>query len=643
MEKQRGIKFGISRKLLIYFLILSLVPLIIIGSTSFVVTKNQLEENAEEYLLVLARDCGRKISYYVDSRYQDIKLLSKADVFQGTDTDAMQKYVTAVKEVYPYYVAVSIIDQNGTITACTNEELVGESRSDKEWFQRAIQCKEDDLIVTDPYRAETADWKMLIGFNSPITDESNKEVIGVLTTRVAMDHIVQRIQALDERTLGDNHAYLLSSRGEILAGPDESDFLTTHRLYNYSVVQDLLDGKTGITEYENDRGEKVISGRYALSGEGDFDGWGWGIIVTEPVSEALMAAYVIRNVLVALLLVISVLVTVLAIFVSRRFSRPITQVSESALRIARGDLKATEIKYGPKDEIGELVSAFNEMREKLDVTTVSRDLLIKEMDERKRAEEERERLYQELEAKSKELEQMVYVASHDLRSPLVNVQGFSKELDQSVKELSSALQREDIPTAIKEEVIPILDEDIPEALQYIHTSTSKMDSLLSGLLRLSRLGRAALTIEKLDMNTLMSDIAGAFEFQIKDKDAELVIGSLPPCRGDKMQINQVFSNLLDNALKYLDPNRPGVIKITGQEDKRQSIYCIEDNGVGIAPEHQAKIFEIFQQLDPGTTTGEGLGLTIVWQILDRHNGRIWLESEPGKGSKFFVALPTYKK
>jgi len=238
---------------------------------------------------------------------------------------------------------------------------------------------------------------------------------------------------------------------------------------------------------------------------------------------------------------------------------------------------------------------------------------------------------------------MVYVASHDLRSPLVNVQGFSKELDQSVKELSSALQREDIPTAIKEEVIPILDEDIPEALQYIHTSTSKMDSLLSGLLRLSRLGRAALTIEKLDMNTLMSDIAGAFEFQIKDKDAELVIGSLPPCRGDKMQINQVFSNLLDNALKYLDPNRPGVIKITGQEDKRQSIYCIEDNGVGIAPEHQAKIFEIFQQLDPSTTTGEGLGLTIVWQILDRHNGRIWLESEPGKGSKFFVALPTYKK
>lgn len=262
--------------------------------------------------------------------------------------------------------------------------------------------------------------------------------------------------------------------------------------------------------------------------------------------------------------------------------------------------------------------------------------------ERKQAEEERERLLRELEAKTKELEQIVYVTSHDLRSPLVNVQGFSKELEQSIKELSAALQSADIPAAVKDEVSPILDENVPEALRYIHTSTTKMDLLLSGLLRLSRLGRAALTIEKLDMTKLMSEIAGAFEFQLKEKDAGLVIDTLPPCQGDKMQINQVFSNLLDNALKYLDPNRQGVIKISGELEDGQSVYCVEDNGVGIAPDHQAKIFEIFNQLDPSTSSGEGLGLAIVQKILERHNGKIWLESEPGKGSKFFVALPTDK-
>jgi signal transduction histidine kinase len=97
---------------------------------------------------------------------------------------------------------------------------------------------------------------------------------------------------------------------------------------------------------------------------------------------------------------------------------------------------------------------------------------------------------------------------------------------------------------------------------------------------------------------------------------------------------------LDNALKYLDDSRPGMIHIYGKIDNGQSIYCVEDNGVGIASEHQNKIFEVFHRLEPDKKSGEGLGLTIVRRILDRHNGKIWVESELGKGSKFFVSLPS---
>jgi len=152
-------------------------------------------------------------------------------------------------------------------------------------------------------------------------------------------------------------------------------------------VRDLLAGKTGITEYKNDQGEDVISVRYALKGDGVFNGWGWGIIMSERVSEAFKAAYIIRNTMILLVLGIIFLVTMLAIAISQRFSRPITEVSKSALRISQGDLKPIKINYDAKDEIGDLVSVFNKMAEDLRATTVSRDSLTKEIAERKWAEE----------------------------------------------------------------------------------------------------------------------------------------------------------------------------------------------------------------------------------------------------------------
>lgn len=266
--------------------------------------------------------------------------------------------------------------------------------------------------------------------------------------------------------------------------------------------------------------------------------------------------------------------------------------------------------------------------------------IIRDITERRRAEKERERLLGELKDKNKELEQVFYVASHDLRSPLVNVQGFSKELSHAFIHIQSVLHSSDVPSTLKENITPTLEEDIPEALQYIHTSIAKMDSLLSCLLRLSRLGRAALNIKQLNMNKLISDIIKTFEYKIKEKGIIPQIHELPPCFGDETQINQVFSNLLDNALKYLDPKRPGIINISGKQENGQVIYHVEDNGIGIAEEHQGRIYEIFYRLNPEASTGEGLGLTITRRILDRHAGKIWVKSEPGKGSTFFVSLLT---
>ena len=260
--------------------------------------------------------------------------------------------------------------------------------------------------------------------------------------------------------------------------------------------------------------------------------------------------------------------------------------------------------------------------------------------ELKRAEHEIARINLELKGKNNELEQIIYVSSHDLRSPLVNIQGFAKELNASLNEILDALKEEALSEATRKIIAPIMETDIPQALEHIYKGTAKIDALLNGLLRLSRLGRAAIVIQPLDMNQLLKNVVSATDFQIKSAGAVVTVENLPECRGDEFKITQVFSNLLDNALKYLHPNRPGLIKISGYAQDAESVYCVEDNGCGIAPEHQHHAFEIFHRLEPNKVPGEGLGLTIIKRIIERHSGRIWLESNVGKGSKFFVAFQT---
>ncbi|HGJ64065.1 TPA: PAS domain-containing sensor histidine kinase [bacterium] len=266
-------------------------------------------------------------------------------------------------------------------------------------------------------------------------------------------------------------------------------------------------------------------------------------------------------------------------------------------------------------------------------------VVIRDITEQKQAIETQKHLSRELIHKNKELEQVIRIVSHDLRSPLVNIQGFSNELEDSINQIKSIIANKDEISHIIDKISPILNDDIPDMLKYILVSVSKIDSLLSGLLRISRLGRATLNIDEIDMNKIISDVICTSEYQIQQTNTMVEVGDLPSCFGDKNQINQVFSNLLNNALKYLDPNRKGKINIYGWNENGKSIYCVKDNGIGIAPEYQEKIFDMFYRINPSSTQGEGLGLNIVRKIIERHNGKIWVESKHGEGSKFFVSLP----
>ena len=259
--------------------------------------------------------------------------------------------------------------------------------------------------------------------------------------------------------------------------------------------------------------------------------------------------------------------------------------------------------------------------------------------QRKAAEAELQQFASDLAEKNKELETIVYTVSHDLRSPLLNVQGFGRQLTEACEQLQAkiaAAVEGNVPAA---ELKPVVETTIPQALRFINAGVRKMDVLLTGLLRFSRLGRITLTIVPLRMDEQLAEIVAAMKFQIDQAKAEVKVQPLPPCLGDQAQTNRVFSNLIDNALKYRDPARPLKIMVSGHIEAGQAVYAVSDNGMGIAASHQAKVFEIFHRLDPDSTAGEGLGLTIAQRILERQHGRIWVESQPGTGSTFYVALP----
>ena len=255
-------------------------------------------------------------------------------------------------------------------------------------------------------------------------------------------------------------------------------------------------------------------------------------------------------------------------------------------------------------------------------------------------ERQREKLVNDISLKNEELQSIVYIASHDLKSPLVNITGFSAMLDENCKNIMAILKEFDLSDEAMQRLNPLVDEEIPESLGFIFASAKKMKMLLDGLLQVSRIGSQEVGIKTLDMNKMVYSIMDTFAFQIKEQDISVTIEELPACKGDEKLVNQVFSNLINNAIKYFDPERKGSIKVTGKVYNNECIYCVEDNGIGISKDHQGKVFELFHRLNPGDSTGgQGLGLTIAKRALRRNDGRTWVESEPGKGSKFFVSLP----
>lgn len=253
---------------------------------------------------------------------------------------------------------------------------------------------------------------------------------------------------------------------------------------------------------------------------------------------------------------------------------------------------------------------------------------------------------QKLVQKFHENEMFVHGVSHDLRSPLVNLQGFSNELALTCHEIRKIFADSEMPGPLRQRVLALLDGDATESIHYIQSAVTRVSNIIDALLRLSRAGSVEYQRQAVDLSAVVGRIVESMAGTIAERGATVAVKNLQVIWGDPTALERLFANLIGNAVNYLDPKRPGLIEVGcaasqadhfGEGAAMHTVY-VKDNGLGIPETWSGKVFQAFQRLHPETTKGEGIGLAIVQRIVGRHGGSVWFESTVGKGTTFFVSL-----
>lgn len=335
----------------------------------------------------------------------------------------------------------------------------------------------------------------------------------------------------------------------------------------------------------------------------------------------------------------SLLLTALAVFLfTRGLQGRLARLSDNAARLADNE---PLVQPSPgDDEIAQLDAMLYDTSRRL---RESERLQARFRSELKRRADELARTNETLNQQTQENEMFIYSVSHDLRAPLVNLQGFSNELTHACNELREAVRASALDPRERERVERVIDVDIGEALRFLQSAVLRAAHIIDSLLRLSRVGRVEYRRQEVDVGTLVRHVLDAMQASIRARGAEIVVGDLPAVWGDSTALEQIFANLIGNAVNYLDPARPGRIEIgampTPSGGQSLRIFYVKDNGLGIPVIAMSRLFNAFQRLHGNIAAGEGIGLALVRRMVERHGGRIWAESREGEGTTFYLTLP----
>lgn len=476
-------------------------------------------------------------------------------------------------------------------------------------------------------------------FTVPVIGEA-EAVVGALQARVDLSSLWSTITSIPVGSRG--HVYLTDSGDRVLVHQDLRWVRGDTRLAS-AIGRSAKDlAQPGLHLYPSLDGSWVVGTSFVL------EELPWYALIEEPAVDALAPPLIQAAVLAMLVLALGWLSLSILRFTQRRLADPLAQLRAGVERIGRGDL-AHRIRIDSQDELGALAAEFNAMAAELQATIDDLQQRVAELrgaqgdlrearDNLERGVEERTA---DLQAATQEMKALLYMVSHDLRAPLINLQGFAGELRAALDDIRPALGAVEphLDPETRNHLRRTLDEDALDSLSFIETSVLRLNDFTHALLRLSRAGHQELSLEDLDLQRLVHQLLDTMAYQIEQCEAEVEVGDLPPLVADRMAMEQVLGNLVGNALNYRAPERPPKILIHGECAGDEVRLRVQDNGRGIAEEDFDKIFAPFRRIGHVDSEGEGVGLAYAQTLVRRHGGRIRCFSTVDVGSEFVVTIP----
>lgn len=610
----RRLYFSSLRARLISLVLLCILPVLAMTIYNCIEDRRLAIAQVRDDMRKVSKIAATQQSQTVANAQQLLVVLSNIRRVTENIPDECTGILREILKSYPLYNNIGVVKPNGQVVCSAADTTQKNTRAPQAWLQRTIQNRS----FTVSRYTQKGDRPAMIVFGYPVFNYKNEveSVIFLTLNPKWLAQLAPKIPLPVGGTLS-----ILDRNGIVIARYPEPQDWQVQSTTNVPAIKQMLLQGNDIVEVSGVDGSQhlyVPTARYKTNA--DVYMAAIGISQVEPFAQANRRLW--RNLL-GLALVAAIAITIAWLGSELFWIRPLNKLVNATQRLAAGDLHVRVNLPNRHEELSQLARTFDYMAASLESQLTEIKLAECQVRQLNQTLEQRvkERTAQ-LELTNKELEAFAYSVSHDLRAPLRHINGF-------VEALARHLESDRLS-----------DRKVAHYIDVIQASSQKMGQLIDALLGLARIGQKQLIYQPVDVRLLV-DEAIALIYQHTEVDEresiDFTIAQLPTVMGDPALLQQVFSNLVDNAVKFSRLRHPPKITIGSLTE---GTIFIQDNGVGFAMEYADKLFAAFQRLHsqkdfPGT----GIGLAIVQRIIHRHGGTIWFESQPGQGTTFFIKLP----